>query len=113
MTNDTNAIDLAYSRVAAAVNRLDEADNHWKFQKIAGNHAWWCFNHGHKEALLRARFTHHGHLEFKVYDVGLVRFNNGKESFSFLIDSQLEDQQEDIFFDDHLIGPLNRLHNIT
>jgi len=32
MTNDTNAIDLAYSRVAAAVNRLAEAANHLKFQ---------------------------------------------------------------------------------
>ena len=110
---EENTIDILYARADNAVNRLSVADNHWTFQKIAGNHAWWCFNHGHKEALLRVRFTKYGKLEFKVYDVGLVKFIDGTDSFTFTLDSQLEDSQEDIFLDDHLIEPLNRLHNIN
>jgi len=109
----TNNIDILYNKANAAVDRLSVADNHWTFKKIAGNHAWNCFNHGHKEALLIVEYDRHSTLNFKVIDTGLIRFNNGQTEFRFSMPTELDDNQEDSYLDTHLIAPLNTLHGVT
>ena len=107
-----NTIDILYRRAEQAVNRLSVADNHWTFKRVPGQYAWWCFNHGHKEAILTIEFDNQGRLHFIVLDTGLVRFIDGTYKFEFYMTSNLTDQEEDSFLDRHLVNELNRLHNI-
>ena len=109
----TNRIVQMHNKVSDAVSRLSVADNNWDFQYTGTYGKYYCCHSGYKEATLYVDVDVDGCVKFNVYDMGVVRFTDGSNTFSFKMPAEnLDETQEDAFLDEHLIRRLNALHGL-
>lgn len=110
----TNRIVQMHQKVADAVSRLSVADNNWTFQFTGTEGKYYCLHSGYKEATLYVDVDVDGCVKFNIYDMGIVRFADGSQHFSFKMPAEnLDEAQEDVYLDEHLIRRLNVLHGLV
>ena len=109
----SNRIIELHNKVTDAVSRLSSADNNWTFEFTGAEGKYYCIHSGFKEATLYVDVDTDGCVRFNVYDMGIVRFIDGSNHFTFKMDAEnLDETQEDAHLDTHLIARLNQLHGL-
>ena len=109
----TSRIDNMYMKVDDALSRLSLFDNHWTFDKIpSAGRQYIAKYHDHEEAKLVIDVDKDNLVNIHVYDIGLVRFNDGSRVFVRYMPATLTEEEENDWLNENVITTLNDLHGV-